>query len=249
MINSEFVKHLSRDEQHVKNDHIIELTKILYCKTADNIKNVFSSITTIDSLDFIDENAKEMVDFITNDRCTIESLSNILEHDYYTHTHSINVAVYAIFFGQILKLDKEELEYLGISAILHDLGKSKITLDIINKNGKLNEEEFATIKEHPRLGYEIAKSLGIKNEKVLSGIKHHHERLDGKGYPDNLINDELKFFPRIIAICDVFDALTTKRSYKEPMSTYDAFKLMKEDSLHLDAVLLRKFMQMMVHTK
>ncbi|MFA6191159.1 MAG: HD domain-containing phosphohydrolase [Sulfurimonas sp.] len=248
MNKNEFAKHLSRDKEDVKKDDLVKLTKMLYSKTAESMKNVLSNITCIETLDFIDENVKEMIDFITNDCCTIESLARILEHDYYTHTHSINVAVYAIFLGQVLKLDEKELEYLGISAILHDLGKSKINLEIINKNSKLSAIEFAVIKEHPRLGFEIARSLGIKNEKVLTGIKHHHERLDGKGYPDSLIASELKLFPKIIAICDVFDALTTKRSYKEPMSSYEAFKLMKKDQYHLDGRLLKRFMQMMVST-
>lgn len=133
-----------------------------------------------------------------------------------------------------------------MAAILHDLGKSKIDYDIINKNGKLTDEEFSQMKDHPALGHEIALILGITDERILSGIRHHHEKMEGGGYPDNIRGEEISQFARIIGVCDVFDALSTKRSYKDPMSSYESLHLMKQQMRgHLDMEMVDAFIKML----
>jgi HD-GYP domain-containing protein (c-di-GMP phosphodiesterase class II) len=140
----------------------------------------------------------------------------------------------------------KDLEVLGMAAILHDLGKSKIDYDIINKNGKLSDEEFTQMKLHPALGHEIALKLGIEDERILTGIRHHHEKIAGGGYPDQIKGDEISYFARIIGVCDVFDALSTKRSYKDPMSSFESFKLMKDQMKgHLDMDIVNAFIKML----
>ena len=244
MNNNNFIKHLKKGKA-INKDIAIAHTKKLYLKTAFNMQLILNQITCVENIDYIYDNVGELIYYISEDCCTIEFLAKILEHDYRTHTHSVNVSIYALFFGQFLKFSQEDLIELGISALLHDLGKSKIDLNIINKNGKLSELEFAYMKKHPLLGYEIARKFGIKSNNILLGIRNHHERVDGAGYPDNLTIHELKIFPKIIAICDIFDALTTKRSYKNALSSYEAFKLMKKDNYHLDPILLKRFIEMM----
>jgi HD-GYP domain-containing protein (c-di-GMP phosphodiesterase class II) len=133
-----------------------------------------------------------------------------------------------------------------MAAVLHDLGKSKIDYEIINKNGKLSDEEFAHMKCHPAFGHEIALKLGIDDERILSGIRHHHEKIQGGGYPDNLKGEQISYFARIIGVCDVFDALSTKRSYKDPMSSFESLLLMKQQmSEHLDMDIVNAFIKML----
>jgi len=108
-----------------------------------------------------------MVGTILHDDYAIKSLMSIATHDYYTHTHSINVAIYALSLGSFMKLKPDALSELGEAALLHDLGKSKIDAAIINKNGKLTDQEYAEMKKHPSLGYTIGLKLGIKNRKIL----------------------------------------------------------------------------------
>ncbi|MDO8453920.1 MAG: HD domain-containing protein, partial [Sulfurimonas sp.] len=163
-----------------------------------------------------------------------------------THTHSLNVSVYALCLGAALGLKEEKLVPLGRAALLHDLGKSKINYEVINKNGVLSQEEFEEMKSHPSLGYDIAINIGINDKNILDGIRHHHEKLDGNGYPDNLKEHEIKLFPRIIGICDVFDALTTRRSYKEAIRSFNALQIMKlEMNAHLDMKILNVFIKML----
>jgi HD-GYP domain-containing protein (c-di-GMP phosphodiesterase class II) len=103
-----------------------------------------------------------------------------------------------------------------------------------------------TMKKHPEMGYDIALKLGIADERVLTGIRHHHERLDGSGYPDNLKGEQISQFARIIGVRDVFDALSTKRSYKDPMSSFEALKLMKKEFVgHLNMDIVHSFIRML----
>jgi HD-GYP domain-containing protein (c-di-GMP phosphodiesterase class II) len=187
----------------------------------------------------------DLVDTILVDNFTLKSLLVIASHDYYTHTHSINVAIYALSLGSFLGLQKETLAELGEAALLHDLGKSKIDPAIINKNGKLTDKEFKEVQKHSDLGYAVGLKLGIKNKNVLDGIRHHHEKMDGSGYPLGLKGKEIPLFARIIGACDIFDALTSRRSYKEPMTTFETLKLMKTTMKeHLDVRLLDKMISM-----
>ena len=164
-----------------------------------------------------------MVGTILHDDYAIKSLMSIATHDYYTHTHSINVAIYALSLGSFMKLKPDALSELGEAALLHDLGKSKIDAAIINKNGKLTDQEYAEMKKRPSLGYTIGLKLGIKNRKILEGIRHHHEKMDGTGYPFRMRGEAIPYYARIIGLCDIFDALTSRRSYKEPMVPFFFF--------------------------
>lgn len=196
------------------------------------------------------QQAKALVDstvqIILHDPQAVESLLKITAHDYYTHAHSINVSIYTLSLGHFLGIQGEDLETLGMAAMLHDIGKSKVDYDIINKNGKLSDNEFESMKKHPGAGHAIALKLGIKDERILTGIRHHHEKMSGGGYPDGIKGSEISQFARIIGVCDVFDALTTKRSYKDPMSTFESLKLMKESmSEHLDMNMVNALVRML----
>lgn len=192
---------------------------------------------------------EEIVSFlqsvVLNEHFTMKSLLDIMSHDFYTHTHCINVSVYTISFGRFLNLNDIEMKKLGASAVLHDLGKSKIDFNIINKQGKLDEKEFEQMRKHPEIGDFLARNIGITDKDILSGIRHHHEKINGCGYPDKLVGKEISLFAKIIGICDIFDALTTKRSYKDPMTTFEAFGLMKKNMKdELDENVLNQFILM-----
>lgn len=220
--------------------------RLIYEKAAETIDAMFNNPESLKNVENAQPVVNNFIDIILNDASAVESLMKITAHDYYTHTHSINVSIYTLSLGSFLGIQGKDLEVLGMAAILHDLGKSKIDYDIINKNGKLTDEEFAQMKNHPALGHEIALKLGIRDERILSGIRHHHEKIEGGGYPDKIKGDEISYFARIIGVCDVFDALSTKRSYKDPMSSFESFKLIKEQmNGHLDMGIVNSFIKML----
>jgi HD-GYP domain-containing protein (c-di-GMP phosphodiesterase class II) len=167
-------------------------------------------------------------------------------HDYYTHTHSVNVCIYAVLFGEYKKMAPVMIRRLGEAAILHDIGKADVDHRIINKAGKLSETEFMEVQRHPHKSYEAALHFGVKDPHVLSGIRYHHEKMDGTGYPGGLLRNEIPYTARIIALCDIFDALTTRRSYKEALTTPEAFRLIKERMHnHIDPDTLNEFIRML----
>lgn len=218
---------------------------VVYSKATDVINELYHNPETLGGQEKSKEVVNDLVQTILDDEFTIRSLMKIATHDYYTHTHSLNVSIYALSLGAFLNLDEEKLSALGEAALLHDLGKSKIAIEIINKNGKLTDEEFNKMKKHPELGFHLAISMGIKNEDTLHGIRHHHEKMDGSGYPSGLKSDSIPLNAKIVGLCDIFDALTSKRSYKEAMSTFDALKLIKTNmNNHVDLNLLNEMIKM-----
>ncbi len=230
-----------------KNHFTFEVKSTLIFKKAESIiESMFQDPHALGNVKKTQNLVDNMVEMIMDEDFTIQSLMKIAAHDYYTHTHSINVSIYALSLGRFMKLDPKTLKLLGEAAILHDVGKSKISKNIINKNGPLTAEEFAVMRKHPVYGYDIAVRLGVKEQHILDGIRHHHEKLNGTGYPDKLKGERITLFARIIGVCDIFDALTTKRSYKDPVSTFNTLKMMKEQMhAEIDMHILEQFILMM----
>lgn len=146
---------------------------------------------------------------------TFEAIAKAVDaNDPYTAGHSKRVAGYAQELAFRLGFSVQEADEIYYAGLIHDVGKLGIDNSIINKNGKLTDEEYAEIKRHPSLGYEILKGISIKG-KFAEGAKCHHERIDGKGYPNNLKGDEIPYLAKIIAVADAYDAMTSKRPYRD----------------------------------
>jgi HD-GYP domain-containing protein (c-di-GMP phosphodiesterase class II) len=168
-------------------------------------------------------------------------LGKVRSWDEYTYVHSLNVALLSGFLANRLLPDKPELaENVTVGGILHDLGKALIPKEVLNKAGRLTNEEFTIMKRHSVYGDELAKSNGVNEISTLSVIRGHHERYGGDGYPDALKGENIRMEAKIAAVADVFDALTAKRVYKEPMESRAAVSLMIENmSEHFDPMVVR----------
>ncbi len=162
--------------------------------------------------------------------------------DRYTEGHTERVSQYAAFLGERLGMPDKQIDNLRMGALIHDIGKIGIDLNILNKPGKLTPAERKLIETHPALGEKICNPLKSLQD-VTCIIRNHHERLDGSGYPDGLQGDEIPLEVRIVSITDVFDALTTDRSYRPAMSIEVALAILREeaDEGKLDASLVREF--------
>lgn len=148
---------------------------------------------------------------------TATALVNAIDaKDKYTHGHSARVAEYSRKIAQLSGKSEEECDEIYYAALLHDVGKIGISEKIINKEGKLTEEEYGEIKKHPVLGAQILNSINEYPE-LVTGAKYHHERYDGRGYPDRLKGEDIPEIARIISVADAYDAMTSKRSYREPI--------------------------------
>lgn len=148
---------------------------------------------------------------------TAEALASAIDaKDKYTHGHSARVAGYSKMIAKMVGKDEKECDEIYFAALLHDIGKIGISDDIINKKGKLTEEEYEAIKQHTVIGKQILTSI-VEFPYLSIGAHHHHERYDGKGYPDKLKGSDIPELARIIAVADAYDAMTSKRSYRDPL--------------------------------
>ncbi|MDF2524071.1 MAG: metal dependent phosphohydrolase [Clostridiales bacterium] len=161
----------------------------------------------------------------------INSISNIIEcmnevknMDEYTYTHSINVSLYALLIAKWMGLSEVETRNVVTTGILHDIGKSRISVDILNKKGQLLPEEYEQIKNHVDLGYILSLNIPQLTDEIREGILMHHEREDGKGYPFGIKGDNINRYAKIISVADVYDALTSERVYKRRITPFDTFR-------------------------
>ncbi|WP_353683242.1 HD-GYP domain-containing protein [Thermodesulfovibrio sp. 3907-1M] len=186
-----------------------------------------------------------IIETILDEPDSIYSLLSLKGYDYYTYTHSVNVGVLSTGLGIQIGLDRDALFKLGMGAILHDLGKSQIPHEILNKQGKLNDTEYNIIKQHVLFGYELLENQKEFPKESLTAVLQHHEKLSGRGYPFGLKEEEIKLFGRITAIADCYDALTTRRPYKPPLTPYFALSIIVKEKGDYNPELLKTFIKML----
>jgi HD-GYP domain-containing protein (c-di-GMP phosphodiesterase class II) len=156
-------------------------------------------------------------------------VSTIDQKDPYTSGHSQRVGYYAALLGRELSLSDRDLQMLEWAALLHDVGKIGIRDEVLNKQGKLTDEEFEHIREHPVRSYEVVRQVPQLQD-GLDGIRYHHERYDGKGYPDGLAGEDIPLQARIVQVADIFDALTTSRAYRRAFPYEQALAILREEA-------------------
>ena len=160
-------------------------------------------------------------------------LAKLSSHDPYTLQHSVGTSVHCIILGKKIGLtDERELTELGMAGLLHDIGKTKVRRDIINKNGPLDEFEWEEMRSHATEGYDIIKDQPGLSERTKRAVLEHHEDKNGTGYPQGKRMTEIDIFSRIVCLCDVFNALTTDRTYSKARTPYDAFQFMRDKLFH-----------------
>lgn len=170
------------------------------------------------------------------------NLGDLKSVDDYTFEHSVNVCVLSLLSGISMGLKKVALVELGIGAILHDIGKILIPQDVLNKPGLLDDEEFDVVKRHARLGYDVLSRISGVSRSSASVALYHHERVDGNGYPSNLESDNIPMYCRIVAVADVFDALTSDRVYSKKISPYKAMEyVVSMIGAHFDSEVVKRF--------
>ncbi len=183
----------------------------------------YLSMELLNSQEAIEVVAKILDDILNSDDIIV-SLMDIKTCDSYTYSHCVNVCILSIITGMKLNLSIEQLRELGVGALMHDIGKVMIPSQILLKKAALSNEEYDVIKEHSLHGYNILKKMPLITELSARVALEHHERFDGKGYPRGLKQEQIHIFSRIVAITDIFDALTSDRIYRNKISTNHAIE-------------------------
>ncbi len=216
---------------YIKGETLILEASIMQVK-GEHFRALENSVGAFESLTLYSTTSPHLKDFVNN---LFESISSVFSQlirelrlkDDYTALHTLRVLKICYEFGKELDLEKIDLFNLSIGAMLHDYGKVDIPFDTLNKPSSLTEEEFTEIKRHPVYGERYLRDLNFPKA-VRDIVRHHHERIDGNGYPDGLKGDEIHMLVQIVAVADVFDALTTDRPYRKAITKARALKYLEE---------------------
>lgn len=174
-------------------------------------------------------------------------MNHVRSDDYHTYVHAINVSMLSNIFGQWLKMSAATVEELTIAGMLHDIGKTQIPKELLNKKTQLSDSEFNRIRQHAQAGYDLIKHLKV-SDRIKQAVLLHHERNDGSGYPFGFTREQIPDFAKIIAILDVYDAMTTSRSYHKKFSPFKVIQMFEQESYgYLDVKFLFTFLENIAH--
>ena len=186
-----------------------------------------------------------MTAMVENDAVAVD-VNALKVCDEYTFKHSVDVGSIAMVIGKTMNLPRENIREIGVAGLLHDLGKSKIPNEILNKPGRLTDEEFAVMKKHSLYGYEMIMDKPGLSQNIKLGVLQHHEKMGGNGYPMGVAGSKIGLIGRILSVADVYDALVTERPYKSAFSPRDAVEMIMAMSKDLDNNVIRAFLRSVI---
>ena len=199
-----------------------------------NLASTTASITN-DLLDAIDQNNAIAID-----------IGELKTSDKYTFKHSVDVATIAMILAKQQNLPKQEIYEIGVAGLLHDVGKTKVPLEILNKPGRLDEEEFEIMRQHSVFGYRMVKDKPDFSPGVAMGVLQHHEKINGSGYPMKVNEQQIHPYAKILSVADIYDALITERPYKQAFSQRDAVEMIMSMTHELDMKAMKSFLESMI---
>ncbi|EOD00857.1 HD-GYP domain-containing protein [Caldisalinibacter kiritimatiensis] len=246
----EKLKKLGISKVYVKDIHIkLEVKDVIKEETRREslilVKNIMDDLRFSEDIpiDEVKSKVSEIIEQLMENDEILINLSEIRSIDDYTFGHSVNVCVLSLITGISMGYTKNELLDLGIGAMLHDIGKVKVPSKILNKPSKLTQDEYEEIKNHTIYGYKLLSKVEGISELSRKIVLSHHERVDGKGYPYGLKNEDIHPFSKIVSVADVYDALTTDRVYKRRIKVHEAVEYMISMSDHqFDYNIVKKFL-------
>lgn len=230
----------------LRDEHVTSAAKaqIVYSTSKVIAENILANPGVGDHLKRSEKLVEETVGFLTRGPESFRNLVKLSDTDYKLYSHSVNVCTYSLGLAQYVGVDDPaELTALGVGAMLHDIGKTRIDPRIMRKRSPLSHAEFELMKKHVEYGLEILSSMKDLPKAAYIPVMQHNEREDGSGYPRGLSGDQIHLFGKITAIADVFDALTTDRVFRKASTAFDSFKDMLK--MPLDQTLLRGFMALL----
>lgn len=226
---------------------VADKSELLYTSAQGLVRDVIDDPEVEGGVTRSKDLVQHTVELLMAERTSLRHLIETASFDYYSYTHSVNVCVYSVALANRVGVSTDRvLKDFGNGVLLRDVGLSQIDPAIVRHRGKLSPEQYEEMKQHPVLGEDILSSLGGLSENALDVVRHHHEKLNGKGYPDGLTGNENRPLVRICTIADIFDALTTSRTHKKAVKSFDALQMMGNELRHeVDQDYLKAFIEMM----
>lgn len=233
-------------DKTLHDDRLVVLDEQVRSRIFSSITGLFEDVKSTKTADLASDISQTLVNEVLNKDWVGVNLEALKISDEYTFKHSVDVAAMGITLGKHLGLAKSSLVDLGTAGVLHDIGKIEIPDSILNKNGKLTDEEFNIIKNHPVYGYQLLVTNSSVSETIRRGVLYHHEKYGGGGYPSGLVGENIPLYARILSVVDVFDALITTRPYHNAYSASDALELMYTMSSQFDVKIFKVFLSSLI---
>jgi len=221
--------------------------RVLYSSSIQLVQDILEKPGATENLKRSEDVVRNTIGYILHGKDAFHQLMSLTSYDYYTYTHSVNVCTIGLALAEQVGLRSQaELMDFGVGAMFHDVGKTKIPASILRKRGPLSEQEWVEMRQHPEVGLSLLDPQSPFSQDSKAIILQHHERLDGTGYPGGLKEADIHPFAKVAAIVDVFDALTSRRAYKEAVGSYPALQVMKDEvGTHFDAEHFAKFVRLL----
>lgn len=234
--------------EHVSLDQEMQQAARIVSRSSEAVTSMFQEVRMGKALNV--EDALPLVEEISSSVMrnpgALISLARLKTKDNYTYMHSVAVCALMVALARQMGMNEEDTRRAGLAGMLHDIGKMMIPFEILDKPGKLTDAEFDIIKSHPVEGHKILLEGNSVDQIALDVCLHHHEKMDGRGYPDRLSGDQISIFARMGAICDVYDAITSDRPYKRGWDPAESLRKMAEWSKdHFDANIFQAFVKSM----
>lgn len=224
----------------------VNLSESVKARVAEGIQYLYNDTESENFTSATKNITDDLMKAITNNDALAVDISALKVSDEYTFKHSVDVATMAMIVAKKHGLSDNDVYEIGISGLLHDVGKSKIPNEILNKAGKLTDDEFAMMKQHSLFGYSILKEKEDLSNPIKMGVLQHHEKMNARGYPMGVGADKINIFARIISVADIYDALVTERPYKKPFSPRDAVEMIMSMTEELDINAMKSFLESVI---
>lgn len=232
------VKIVSTINKEIKNEALTGMHNL-----ADNFINSDKGIQQTDVDDICNTTIK-LIDNLSSKNDILVNINDIKQYDDYTFHHSLSVSIMSIALAMELGMSNKEVFEIGLAGLLHDIGKLSVPKEILNKPGRLTDEEFEVMKLHPVYAAKQLKERHLVSEDCCAGVLQHHEKYNGTGYPYGLKGEEIHKYARVLCIADVYDALTSKRPYRNPSSPNEVLEyIMGGSATHFDVEYVKAFMR------
>ena len=232
----------SRVEDRAK----VQLTESVRKRVGEGIQYLYSHTDDEKFSEATNNVANELMNTIVNNDAVAIDIGMLKVSDEYTFKHSVDVATMSMIVGKKHGLSDKEIHDLGIAGLLHDVGKSKIPNEVLNKPSRLTDEEFALMKQHTLFGFEILKNRKEFSEAIMLGVLQHHEKINGKGYPVGSSADKIHSYAKIISVADIYDALVTARPYKDGFPKGVAIEMIMSMTDELDFDAMKSFLNSVI---
>lgn len=234
------------EKLHTDDRSKVTLSNSVRERIAHGIQYIYNNTESENLANATDSIANDLLAAIDSNNAIAIDINALKTSDEYTFKHSVDVATIAMIVAKQQKLSRKEIYEIGVAGLLHDIGKTKVPPEILNKPGRLNDSEFAIMKQHSVFGFRMLEGRSEFNQVILYAVLQHHEKINGTGYPVGVSKQQITPFAKILSVADIYDALVTERPYKPAYSQHDAVEMIMSMTNELDMTAMRSFLESMI---